>query len=338
MKNFLKLLLIFFLGISNLILAVVPLSVVDKEIDDAQKEFDVAKKMFNPWYSGPLLTGSPHTLPPGMVNLQPYLFITNNHGAYSGSGSSSSVPNKFVVKPLIDIQTGLTKNMDITLEVKGFYKKKQGHSYFGYGDTSLSIAYALIHEKPYVPAMKIYLHESFPTGKFQKFSENKKDISDIGSGSFETSFGLNIGKVIWWWLTHPINLRLSSNFNFPANVHVRGYNTYGGGNGTRGTVKPGCTISFDYGTEISITKKIVLALDIEYDHANKTTFSGVLGTLSDGSAASVGNPSSENLSIAPALEYNFNENSALIAGVWFSVWGRNSSNFLSGILSYTVAF
>ena len=51
---------------------------IQTEIDDAQKQFEEAKKMFNPWYAGPLLTSSAHVAAPGTWNFQPYLYIIDN--------------------------------------------------------------------------------------------------------------------------------------------------------------------------------------------------------------------------------------------------------------------
>jgi hypothetical protein len=67
--------------------------VVEQQLEDAEAEFQRAKKMFNPWYTGPLLAPSAHILPPGMFNVQPYLYITNNHAKYDESGHAHDIPN-----------------------------------------------------------------------------------------------------------------------------------------------------------------------------------------------------------------------------------------------------
>ena len=114
-------------------------------------------------------------------------------------------------------------------------------------------------------------------------------------------------------------------------VHVHGLNSYGGGPGTHGKVRRGHAYSFDFGYEFSFTQRWVLALDVVYNYAQKTRFSGR-------ATAPVGGPFSDQLSLAPAIEYNVNENLGFLGGVWFTVWGRNSLNFLSGIFSFTYTF
>ena len=69
----------------------VPHEIIEKELKSAEEEFREAKKMFNPWYTGPLLTPSAHILPPGYFNIQPYLFLTNNYARFNQSGKSGIV-------------------------------------------------------------------------------------------------------------------------------------------------------------------------------------------------------------------------------------------------------
>ena len=76
-----------------------PQEVVERQLEDAQREFDEAKKMFNPWYAGPLLTPSAHILAPGYVNIQPYLFWTNTYAHYDQSGKSHKISTSILQPP-----------------------------------------------------------------------------------------------------------------------------------------------------------------------------------------------------------------------------------------------
>nr|NGX30574.1 hypothetical protein [Candidatus Anoxychlamydiales bacterium] len=73
----------------------------------------------------------------------------------------------------------------------------------------------------------------------------------------------------------------------------------------------------------------------EYD--NRSTFKGINGTIL-GFPAPVGTRSKDVLSLAPAIEYNFSQNLSLISGAWFSVRGRNTANFATGIITLTYTF
>ena len=310
----------------------VPPEKIEKEIEKAQKDFDAAKKMFNPWYTGPLLTPSAHVLTPGYINIQPYLFYTNNYGHFNEHGKSSSVPHLKQLNPsLAPLQAGITQWLDASLVVQGLYNHMHGHSYMNWGDTSFTLGFGLLPEAPYQPAIKFCLKEIFPTGNFQKFDPKKADVESTGAGSYQTVFSLNVSKVVWWLTTHPMNLRTSFNYTVPSHAHVRGINSYGGAPDTNGSVKVGTNFAWDFGYEYSFTQKWVAAFDIAYTYSWKSTFSGH-------TSAPVGVPFNDQLSLAPALEYNLNENFGFIAGVWATVWGRNSSNFISEIISFTWTF
>ena len=318
--------------------SIIPLEEAQREISEAEEEFQRAKKMFNPWYGGPLLTGSPSIITPGYVNLQPYLFILDNYAAFDSSRKSRSIPDLLVIRPLTDIHIGIINWMDIIIEFQGYYKKQNNQSSFNFGDCSATLNFGIYKETAYIPNIKFYIKESFPTGKYQKLKSYKANVDSSGSGSYTTSFGIVFGKIIWWWLTHPISLRLAFNYSVPAKVSVKNFNTYGGGFGTKGKVNPGNVLAASFGYEQSITQKLVLAFDLAYEADDRSTFKGIKGVTSGGDEATVGNPSSDVFSLAPALEYNFNPNVALIAGAWFSVYGRNTNNFAGGVITVTATF
>jgi hypothetical protein len=89
--------------------------------------------------------------------------------------------------------------------------------------------------------------------------------------------------------------------------------------------------------EATLNQNWALALDSVYTQTNITEFFGIPGIAFTGTFADVGTPSSEQLSFAPAIEYNFSGNFGIITGCWFSALGRNSTEFRSGVvnLEYT---
>ena len=78
---------------------------------------------------------------------------------------------------------------------------------------------------------------------------------------------------------------------------------------------------------------MVAALDIQYLFSTKDHFSGYPGITSSRQNAIVGNLASHQLNLAPAIEYNFNENLGIIFGPWFSVVGKNSDRFVSAVFA-----
>lgn len=316
----------------------VPHEEIEAELKSAEEEFKEAKKMFNPWYTGPLLTPSAHIVPPGYFNIQPYIFYTNNYGKFSESGKSHDIPNLNSFNPQVIFQFGVLDWMAGILTGQWERNTQLGKSGANWGDTSLTLGFQLLPEGPYRPALLFSVGETFPTGKYQHLNPRKIGLDATGAGSYQTKLSLNISKVVWWVATHPMNFRLSLNYNVPAPVSVKGLNAYGGVPATHGKVHLGQGFQGDFGYEYSFTRRWVFALDAVYTYNAKNTFSGHRGTVSPGVPAVVGGPFNDQLSFAPAIEYNTSENFGILGGVWFTVWGRNSFNFISGVFSVEYTF
>jgi hypothetical protein len=142
-----------------------------------------------------------------------------------------------------------------------------------------------------------------------------------------------------FYLPHSFfSLRWSIGYLFPSTVKVKGFNTYGGGYGTEGKVKPGQTLTAFLSGEYSINQRWVLAFDTEFLAQRKSHFTGKNGVNDIGEMASTNLPSSVQISFAPEVEYNFSQSSGLLAGVWFTVAGKDSAAFASAFLTYLYIF
>ncbi|MBN1915194.1 MAG: hypothetical protein JW769_04830 [Parachlamydiales bacterium] len=290
------------------------------------------------FYTGPLITPSASNLIPKEICLQPYLFVFDYYGEYNHAWKKHSTTKSFSVNPLIFVQTGITQWLDVTGVFNGYYNKKDKEDTFKYGDTSITFGIQLSRETTHIPDMRITLSESFPTGKYQKLAPQKEGIDGVGSGSYVTTCAFNLSKILEWFQQHPINTRMSLAYSFPSNVHVQGFNTYGGGYNTNGTVKPGKLLSADFAFEYSFTGRFVYAMDFVFTYNSSIRFSGNVGTNNDGSLATMTSPEAYRFSIAPALEYNFNRNFGIIGGVWTSLAGKNSTDFISGVISLVATY
>jgi hypothetical protein len=312
---------------------------VEEQLQDAQAEFDKAKKMFNPWYAGPLITSGAHVMQPGQYNIQPYLFLINNYGLFDKSGSSHSIPHLKTINPTLAFQFGLLHWMDSIIGVQSYSNWQNGHSATGFGDTTLSLGFGILDEGAYTPALKMVFKERFPTGKYSDLNPALGGTDGVGAGSYATSISLNVSKVVWWVLTHPINFRASLGYTFPSIAPVKGFNAYGGGYGTKGNIHTPNVLSLDAAMEYSFTQRWVLAIDAVYSYSSRTKFVGKKGLNKSGGVAACGAPFNDNLSFAPALEYNMMDgNLGFLLGSWFSVWGRNSLNFVSLVASVSYTF
>lgn len=312
---------------------------IQAELDQAQKDFETAQKMFIPWYTGPLITGSANNVPEGKWNLQPYLFFTVNHAQYNDDRKSIDMPNVWIIQPLLVIQRGLTSWLDVTVGPQGFFRWRKGKDAQEFGDLAVTFGLQVVKQTPYVPSVRITIGESFPTGRYERLNPNKAGIDASGIGAYATIVGLFLNKIFWENPLHPVSVRFAGTYEIPNHeVRVKNFNTFGGGFGTRGDVCVGQTLNLDLGIEVSITQNWVFATDIAYFYSLETTFRGNPGITAPGIPASVGGPPSDQLSIAPAIEYNVSERGGFIGGIWFSVTGRNSPNFVSLVLSYTWLF
>jgi len=312
---------------------------IQQELDQAQRDFERAKEMFIPWYTGPLITASANNVPKGKYNVQGYLFITTDYAQFNDNRKSKDIPNIFTLKPLLLFQKGLLTWLDITVIGQGFFRWREGEYAQRYGDTSVQCGFQLVKQTPYVPSVRLILGESFPTGRYQKLHPEKAGIDASGSGAFETIVGLVVNKIFWSNPKHPVSVRFATTYNFPDHsVEVEEFNAYGGGFGTDGKICAGSTLNLDLGVEVSLTQKWVFASDVAYSFSTKSTFSGTPGFIAPGIPAANGGPTSDNLSLAPAIEYNVSSTGGFIGGVWFPITGRNSSNFISAVLSYTQLF
>lgn len=288
-----------------------------------------------PWLTGPLIAPSGGVVQKGHYSVQPFFTFNANTGLYNSHWRPVSNPNFYSVSMQLELTVGLTQWMDFQINPLVVYNTTQEQSSTRFADLPLGFDLQLLSAEKYkwFPGIKLELIETFPTGKYQKSNLKKRtDIS--GMGSFFTSAYLVFYKIHHLIGRHYLSTTMSFGYDVYAPVHVKGKNFYGGGKKTRGKVYPGNTSSAFLSFEYSFNKNWVFSLDNVYIHANKTRFSGNRGLVSPGVPAVVAWPSTEQLSFAPAIEYNFNENCGLIAGTWFSAAGRNSWEFRSGLLSF----
>jgi len=308
-------------------------------INEKHDLFHKAQKRFIPWYTGPLITGSSVDVPTGKINIQPYLFVTSNFGEYNSNRKAVNVEDRHVVNPLFIFQYGVCSWLDVTVAPQGVFQWRGSESGYSFGDTALTFGLQLRDETLYAPSIRLFLGETFPTGKYEGLSVNKGGLDSAGAGAYSTTIGLNLGKILYWLREHPMRLRFSASYVMPNDdVRVKGFNAYGGGFGTDGKIDKGDTLNIDFGYELSITQRWVLACDVAYTYSNANHFSGTSGTKADGTPATHSQVSSDQLSLAPAIEYNVSDKGGFIGGVWFTVAGRNASQFASAVLSYTYLF
>ena len=286
----------------------------------------------SPWFTGPLLAPSAHTIPQGHVNLEPYFFYTVNTGAYRKHWNPKPIPNFYNSNLQILTQVGITKFMDFQLAPQIVWNRVKRENYVDIGDLPFVIGFQLALDVVggWQPAVKLRLGANIPTGKYDHLKPHKLGTDSTGSGSWLPTVALAFSKLLHLGKgIHFLDARLFFNYEIGTPAYVEGISSYGGGKGTRGKIFPGNTLTIDGAIECNLTRKWVFAIDGVYIHNNKTRFSGK-------TTYPIGPPSGEQFSLAPALEYNWSEDVGVIGGVWFTLAGRNAARFSSGVIALNI--
>lgn len=278
------------------------------------------------WFPEPLLATKANNNAPGVTSISPSVYWTHEYGEASAHTLNSTLL----------VEEGLTSWFDITLVGSYAHNRTRGQTDTGWGDTSLQLGFQILSQEkePKDPTIRLILAESFPTGKYDSLDPKKRETDAFGSGSFETQLIVAIEKIFEAPTHRPIKLFFNGATNYPSPTKVSGYNTYGGGEGTRGTVYPGWTLSSNLGFQYSFTKEIASTLEVFASRQWPTRFSGTNGHASDGTSASNRAPYNSLVTLAPGFAYSFKEDSYFLFGVEFNLARKNMPHFVTGIFSF----
>ena len=286
----------------------------------------------SPWFTGPLLTPGPSVVAEEVIALSTSFFATENLGYYDNRWKFYTDTKSKSYNWQFSGQVGFVEKWDISFAPQLFYNIKEGARFKGWGDCSIGLNYQLYcpAEDSVLPKVKLSMKEVFPTGRYKNLRLDKKGTDATGGGAYATTLGVVLGK-LYVVGGHDVSVRGSMSATFFSDVHVRNLNSYGGQVGTSGKVSLGNFYSFMGGVEYAITRNWGVALDVVGVVTEKSCFSGELGE-------GVGGPSRIQYSLAPAVEYNFSGSLGVVAGVWFSVVGRNDTDFVSGVVTMNYSF
>lgn len=302
-----------------------------------------------PWLTGPLFAPSSAVIPVGSCNIEPYIFVTANTATYDSHWQTVENPTLWLNSLQTSIQIGLTKWLDFQFSPSLFWNYSQHQTKWVLGDMPIGFDIQLYRspEKSWIPGIKLILKENVPLGKYRNLNPKKNGTDAAGIGSWMTGVGLVFGHIHHVYSVHYFNYRLLLLYNIPAPVRIKGFSVYGGGYGADARVFPPQNFEIDLGMELTLSQNWAFALDIVGYWADKRRFSGKVGTLGSEETigilgfdvpASLANGSQAQFSLAPAIEYNWDTDLGAIAGVWFTVAGRNSPVFTSGVIALNYYF
>jgi hypothetical protein len=288
----------------------------------------------SPWFTGPLIAPSGYTVKPGHFTLQPYFDAFVNVGAFNSDWKVHSVPNFYNINLRTRFKTGITSWLDVQIIPQTGFKETQGKSSAGFADLPLNFNIQLLYsnkiDDPW-PAIRLILRTSIPCGKYQRLSLSKLGTDAFGTGSWYPELAIVSSKLWRVGGHHYFEARVYTGYRVGTPTSLKGLSIYGGDPTTRGTAYPGNIYFADIAIQYNFSLNWAFACDMYYRHQNRSRFSGR-------TANPVGLPSSEQFSLAPAIEYNFSENLGLIGGIWFSAAGRNTPQFINGMLSLNAYF
>ncbi|KTD06899.1 hypothetical protein [Legionella jamestowniensis] len=289
-----------------------------------------------PWFTGPLLAPAGHTIPRGHSNLELYGFYTDNEGIYTRHWKLVHTPHSESIIGNPIFSHGLTDKLDIQYGVPYVYNKNKGRQAQGLGDTSVTLGYQLLEQKEskWRPDLRVTVQEIFPTGKFEALDPLNNGADATGLGSYQTGVALNFQHLLPVGETHYLRTRLSLNYLYANTVDIQGASSFGGTPFTQGTIDPGDLFTADLAAEFTLTQNWVAVMEGYYASRAATQFSGFIGNNAQGMPAPIGHGNIEEITLAPAIEYNFSPNIGIIAGPWFTVTGRETTQFISYVAAF----
>lgn len=322
----------------------------------------------DPWFTGPLLAEAAETIPLGHWNLQMFNFFTNSDSIYDTNKHIVKTDPNRNIQVLPQISYGLTNELDFELDPEFIQNTTDGKTYNNLGDTTAILGMQVLRQQESLwrPDLRVTLEEILPSGHFDHLVEANHGTDSTGMGSYQTTLGFNFQHLKHVVKETYLNSHLSFSYLYASAVQIHGISTYGGNVLTHGQVKPGSVFTLDIAEELSITQHWVVVLEgfMEYQQADR--FFGDYGKASNAltpdikkrlksrlvelfptrrninslflNSSKIGNGTMNLLSLAPAIEYNFTENYGLIAGSWFSVYGKNVSKFAAAAIGFNAYF
>lgn len=320
----------------------------------------------DPWFTGPLLVEPAQTIPYGHWNIEIFDFSASSHMVYDTYHQLVGTSPNSNTQILPELSYGLADNMDIELEPTFIQNNAEGKTSNNIGDTSAILGIQVLRQDEHLwrPDLRLTFEEILPSGRYDHLTEANHGTDVGGMGSYQTNFTFNFQHLLHIQKELYLNSHLSFGYLFASSVHIKGISAYGGNDLTRGTVKPGSMFTIDIAEELSLTQHWALSLEGYFQYQQSDQFIGDYGKVSERLSPDVrkgiahrlarlfptkrnisslfldnlriGNGTVDLLTFAPAIEYNFTKNFGVILGSWFSVYGKNTTDFASFALGVNI--
>lgn len=285
-------------------------------------------------FTGPLITPNPVGMPKGNAYVEPYLIRVDSDRYYDGEGrrhDSGERSSAWVTVVPIAYGLGQRVTAQVNLSAARAETGAERSRGFRAGDTSAQVQYLLQapNEDGTRPAISVSLSQRYATGSYDRIGGNP--LNAQGDGVQRTTFGLGMQQVVWLPNGRPLRWRgqLSAS-PAPARVALNDTSVYGTPDGFRGNIAPGSLLGISAAAEYSFNSRWVGVFEFAASRQSDRHLSGY-APGEDGAAHRIDLrlPGSRNLTLAPAVQYHFSPSVGLIAGVEFTVAGRNTGSYIN---------
>ena len=280
-------------------------------------------------FTGPLSAPNATALPKGHWDIEPYLIDSIQYASFDDDWSQNNVEDSHALRSVTLLQYGLTDRLSIALlPTFGYNIPASGATSSGpqLGDMTLRAHYMLhkFTEGGLLPTVSLSYAQSFPTGKYDGLNGNVAD--GLGSGVLESTFGVFTQTYFWMPTGRILRTRLNVTYTTALDdASVSGVSVYGTPSGFDGQIDTGDSYAVNLAFEYSLTRHWVPAIDIIYGHSDGASIRGVQAANGLATPIRSTSGSSESISVAPALEYNWNGHYGVIVGANVVAAGRNTA-------------
>ena len=316
----------------------------------------------DPWFTGPFFAEPGQTVPWGHINAYIQTSHMESNAIYNRGWHQEATPTSTSTQISPQFMYGLADKFDI--QYTGYYVINQNEqiAYEHIGDTTIMLGYQALSQTNNLPNLRITIEQIIPTGLYNNLPASYNGSNVTGIGSNQTTLGFNFDYLSKLTETHYLNMYLNLWYTHAGDVDVRGINAFGGTHLTRGRITPGDSLLLDIASELALTQQWVAVLEGVYIYQQASKFNGVIGARTNDDPVpigkrgktrrfaanphrlfpnrhnignvTIGNGTLDQFTLTPAIEYNFSENYGVIAGVWFTVAGKNTPVFATPMIMF----
>ncbi len=286
-----------------------------------------------PWFTGTGLAPTATNFKLGHPGMMGVLTAFYNYGEYDNNWKLKSDNACWNINTLIDIQAATTERTGIEV-IASFSASFQGSKHSThFTDTLLLLGYQVSDDQrgTWIPDFRLAFETIFPTGNFRELRPENNGIDETGLGAY--FFGPNFAfQKLFHLENNFFALIWSAAYLLPTRARIKDHSIYGGGLGTRGTIRPGPLLTAFVSGEYSINQRWVFAFDTACIYQEEAhNFKGT-------TVEPIEEPTTIQISFSPQVEYNFTAHSGLIIGAWLTLAGRNAAAFAAVYLNYSKNF